>query len=403
MSACFPFFIVIGLLVVFGGPVSAADSYTYSIMHISDTQVLSSRYPDTLNYTFTSLESMKDEYNISAIVITGDLVDNGSNISQWTNYTNARSLTTVPVYEIPGNHDLNGQADNPLFDAFVGDKYDWNALINDFIFLGIGYSKDPLSDSEIVAGRSFIEENSQKFTLIAAHNFYNEDFSESLLGESIEKNLVLKPTFVLSGHAHATTLDTELINNTLCVEDLTNYQVNGDISAGRLYTVYHDKGEVSKITIRDVYFFPRQYLDPEKTVYDRTGVNNYPLYPENPSENYGSPSSPAVSPSPYSPEYFINPSCIISPVAGTLEMANGIEDALEDRYIHDIYRDDDQGQVVNPSHVISHASRVIFQISDLIEENIRDQYFQYQDEKDDQRQVINPSQIISPNPPITVS
>ncbi len=349
MNARVPFFIVvIGMLAVFGGTVSAADSYTYSIIHISDTQTLSSRYPDTLNYTFSSLESMKGNYNISAIIITGDLVDNGSNISQWTNYANARSLTTVPVFEIPGNHDLGGQAVNPLFDAFVGDKYNWNALINDFIFLGIGYSKGPLSDSQIVTGRAFIEENPQKFVLIAAHNFYDEDFSESLLGESIEQNLVLKPTFVLSGHAHATTLDSELIHNALCVEDLTNYQGDGDTSAGRMYTVYHRDGEVSKITIRDVHFFPRQYLDAEKTLYDGTGANMYPGVAEDPADDYGAPSAFTISPSPNSPGYFIDPSRIIGPVyTRVFGIADLIEDAIEYRYLH-LGAEDDHGREIEP-------------------------------------------------------
>jgi hypothetical protein len=354
MKTRIPLFVLaIGLLVVSVTPVSAADSYSYSILHISDLQALSSTHPDTLNYTFSTLESMKNMYNISAIIVTGDLVDNGGNLSQWTYYEQARSLTTIPVYEIPGNHDLNGLTDNPLFDEFVGNKTDWSAPINDFIFLGIGYTPNPLSDSEISYYKSIIEESPQKFSLIAVHNYFDENFSESRLGESIEDNLVLKPTFVLSGHAHATILHSERINNTLYVEDLTNYQADGDFSAGRLYTVYHSGAEVSKITVRDVHIFPRNYLDAEKTVYDGTGLNNYPVDPENDENNYVSPSTSIVSPSPYSPEYFIDPSQIISPVyTKVFAFADRIEDHIDDVVFSNTGGDDYMGPAVDPSQVI---------------------------------------------------
>jgi predicted MPP superfamily phosphohydrolase len=131
-----------------GIPVSATDSYSYSIMHLSDTQFLSESYPDTLNYTFSYVESLKNTCNISAIIITGDLVNQGDNVSQWTRYVTAKSLTDIPVYEIPGNHDLKGTTDSSLFDEFVGNKSRWNSVINDFVFIGIGYSNKPLSDSE---------------------------------------------------------------------------------------------------------------------------------------------------------------------------------------------------------------------------------------------------------------
>jgi len=87
----------VGILTTCGAPVFADDSYSYSLVHISDIQTLSAMYPSTMNYTFSFLESKKSTYNISAIIITGDLVDSSDNASQWTSYGNARSLTTIPV------------------------------------------------------------------------------------------------------------------------------------------------------------------------------------------------------------------------------------------------------------------------------------------------------------------
>jgi len=75
----------------------------------------------------------------------------------------------------------------------VGNKTRWTAFINDFIFIGIGYTEDPLSESDILFYKSFIETHPQKFTLIAAHNYLNSDLKLSELGMSIKYNLVMKP------------------------------------------------------------------------------------------------------------------------------------------------------------------------------------------------------------------
>ena len=268
--------IILGILIVSGTPVSADDSSSYSIMHISDTQKLSKNYPSTLNFTFSYLESIQSTFNISAIIITGDMVDNGDDVGQWENYINARSMTTIPIYEIPGNHDMRGGEKNPFYEEFVGNKTKWTSVINDFNFIGIGFNNQPLSDSDILYYRSIIEESPQKFTLIATHNYYNEDFTVSPLGESIKNNLVVKPTFVMSGHAHDSWVRSTLVNNFSYIVDLTNHQEDGDFSAGKLYTVSTTMGDVERVTVRDVGIFPCQYLGAEMTVYDRTGVNKNP-------------------------------------------------------------------------------------------------------------------------------
>ena len=259
---------IVGIIIISWAPVSASESYYYSIMHISDTQTLTEHYPSTLNFTFSYLESIKSGYNISAIIITGDLVDNGDDINQWNNYTSARSLTTIPLYEIPGNHDLEMPIGcEPFYDEFVGNPSTWSAIINDFIFIGIGYREEPLSDSDISYYTSVIEANPQKFTVIAAHNYYDRDYTMSTLGESIKDNLVLKPTIVMMGHVHGTLLRSGLVNNTSYIEDLTDYQDYGNFSAGKLYTIYVIDGNITKITVRDFYMFPLLFVSPERTIY----------------------------------------------------------------------------------------------------------------------------------------
>jgi len=337
---------IMAMFFVYGTPVTADDSHTYAIMHISDIQSLSERYPSTLNYTFSYLESIKNTYNISAIIITGDIVESGDNATQWTNYINARSLTTIPVYEIPGNHDLEGEDNNSLFTKFLGKNTNWNAIINDFIFIGIGYSDYPLSDSDISSDISYIEGNPEKFVLIAAHNYFNHDLTLSQIGESIKNNLVLKPTFVMSGHAHSNTLRSSLVNNYTYVEDLTDYQDNGDFSAGKLYTLSVTDRNVSKITVRNTYILPMQYFDPEKIVYDTRGTTNLSSW---------------QVPNEHTPE--------ISPITTTIHFADEIEDKIEDKLIPDPCEDNKSEQFAQVPSTITPITAIIH-FADEIEDNV---------------------------------
>jgi len=276
------FIVVLGMLIISGNAVSASDSYTYSIMHISDTQKLSESYPSTLSFTFSYLESIKSTFNISGIIITGDLVDEGDNVSQWTNYVNARSMTTIPIYEVSGNHDKRADINISYYPELVENKKDWTSEINDFVFIGIGYTKEPLSGSDIAYYTSVIESYPQKFSLIATHNYFDRDLTLSPLGNSIRNNLVLKPTIVMSGHVHDSLIRTGFVHNIPYIEDLTDFQDFGDFSAGKLYTVYISDGNVTKITVREAYIFPYHYLYPERIVYQMPidGLPNSPtVYP----------------------------------------------------------------------------------------------------------------------------
>lgn len=261
--------LIFSMFIICGIPASADDSYTYSIMHISDIQYLSELYPSTLNITFSFLESIKSTVNLSAIIITGDFVNDGDNVSQWTNYVNARSITTIPVYEIPGDNDA------PLYDEFVGNKAELNAVINDFYFIGIESNEESLSESEISYYTSIINAQTQKFLLIAVHDYFNQDLTLSPVGMSIKENLILKPTFVMSGHIHDSMIRSTRVNNFSYIEDLTDYQDSGDFSAGKLYTVYVDNGDVEKVTVRDAYIYPYSFFLPEHLLYPSDEVVNH--------------------------------------------------------------------------------------------------------------------------------
>jgi hypothetical protein len=51
------------------------------------------------------------------------------------------------------------------------------------------------------------------------------------------------------------------------VEDMTDYQTEGNVAAGKLYSVYKSSGQVTTITARDSSIYPSQSFGPQIIVY----------------------------------------------------------------------------------------------------------------------------------------
>jgi predicted phosphodiesterase len=252
--------------------------YSYSIVHLSDTQTLSRDYPGTLNLTFASLESIREANNISAIIITGDLVDSGTNETQWLHYSRARALTSIPLYEVSGNHDIGGSAQNyTTFDSWIGNgKRNWNADIEDFLFIGIGYRTAALSSQEIDSYTTLIESEPEKKLIIATHDYFDGiTYTSPLspLGTSLKTRMVMRdPTIIMAGHMHGIIQHTCDYNQNVLVEDMTDYQTWGNYSAGKIYTVNGTSGGIDRITVRDLFIVPSLSLGPEMTMYPKSSI-----------------------------------------------------------------------------------------------------------------------------------
>jgi len=275
----------VGIMVLFlispppAGASEISGQYSYSLVHISDTQKLSRNYPVTLNHTFSYLESVREEYNITAIIVTGDLVDSWDNHTQWKNYAASRSLTTIPLYEVSGNHDVNGLEKNySFYNTYIGTgKGNWNAEINDFLFIGIGYSRDALNDSEVDGYTALIESSSHRIPIIATHDYFGGvtyPSPLSPLGTSIKTGLYLRdPTIIMCGHMHGNILHSCSADGKTLIEDMTDYQDYGNFSAGKLYTIDRNAERVFRIAVRDIFLFPSQSTGPEIIVYPARPCN----------------------------------------------------------------------------------------------------------------------------------
>ena len=253
-------------------PVSGTD-VTYSFVHLGDLQQLSSGYPRVLNETFLRIDSLKSQYNISAIFISGDetnAFDGGSSPEHdFPSYTNAIKLTTVPVYEITGNHDVYAIGDYTDWDYYIpngAQKHNYGFVFNDFIVYALGWnggsSLNPSAKSAMV---SAIDNNPSKTPLILTHAYF--DYSEWVNGTRYPignetLNTLSRSSIILSGHCHNET-STGLIRqisylDRTYIEDLVDYEEYEPHpqSGGRLYNITSDGTQITNITVSDLLLYP---------------------------------------------------------------------------------------------------------------------------------------------------
>ncbi|MFA4875956.1 MAG: metallophosphoesterase [Methanoregula sp.] len=273
-------FFLIGLIscVILPVPALAMDNpITYSIVHLSDTQNLATYYPDTYNLTFSGLESRRVQDNISAVIITGDLVNVWNKKNEWNAYLRARNQTSIPVFAIAGNHDTDSGKNYQYYTLYTGEpKNSYVTSVGDCDLVGINYEKKTLPASEFSRIRSILANSTRSCAIIATHWYMNKDKTLSPLGKDIDKDLIVKPTVILMGHIHTDFVQQRNISGFPVVEDMTNYQ-NGipggnrdkNYSAGTIYTVTSASGQVTKITARVIHIFPSLSFDPEKIVFER--------------------------------------------------------------------------------------------------------------------------------------
>jgi predicted phosphodiesterase len=257
---------------------ASSNLTTYSIVHISDTQNLVS-FPETYDYTFSYLDSIKERYNISAIIITGDLVNTWNDKKEWDTYFHAVHETSIPVYLIAGNHDTNDGQSYQYYTQYTGNaKNSYMTSFENFDFVGINYVAGSLKPQEFAVLRKTLLNSPENFTIIATHYYMDQVGTLSRLGTDIDRQLIVKPTIVLSGHIHAEFLRDRMIGQYPVIEDLTNYQEgipggssSENVSAGTFYTVITRDGQVEKISSKTIWISPRQSFDSERVLYDVSG------------------------------------------------------------------------------------------------------------------------------------
>ena len=251
------------------------QTVTYSFVHLSDTQNLATSYPETYNLTFSYIQSLRGQYNVTAIIITGDLVNTRDSRQEWDTYSRARNHTAIPVYTIAGNHDADSGKDYTLYSMYTGEPgMDYAIPFGDFDLIGINYKSTSLPPEEAARLRQFLANSSRSNAIIATHYAMNGDGTLSPLGSDIDTYLVAKPTLVLTGHMHANLIRQSIVGGFPLVADLTNYQdgvpggtTGENYSAGVLYTATSAGGRVETITARIIRISPDPSIGEAMTVF----------------------------------------------------------------------------------------------------------------------------------------
>ena len=236
--------IFIGLILLLVSLTSALPSCTttYSFVHISDTQNLATHYPYTYNFTFSYLESIKSQYNLSAIIITGDLVNIWDKKSEWDAYSHARNMTNIPLYVIAGNHDTNYGKNYKYYSQYTGEqKGNYVTALNDFDFVGINYVDTSLSLQEFTALRQAIFNRSHNFTIVATHYYMGKSGTLSTLGKDIDRQLIVQPTIILAGHIQGDLIRFKnIMIEKQTVVDRIETQANGIVAVRFLVNIVED-------------------------------------------------------------------------------------------------------------------------------------------------------------------
>ncbi len=242
-------------------PTGTQPTLLYSFVHLTDTQTLSERYPETLNSVFLYMEQVRIEYNIKRIFVTGDLVENFRQTVEWRNFLNAKSLTSVEVDCLAGNHDNDSGRNSAYYDRYIGaDKQFYFSVLDDFLILLVSWPRQ-LSDSSNMLNQTtaayfnnILDSYPSKIPVFATHYFSDGkgfNYRLTALGQQL-LNLARIPVLVLMGHVHESWAYTRNFRGRTIYEFNTNYQ-GANTSYVRIFSIYSD----STIQVREIRVEPR--------------------------------------------------------------------------------------------------------------------------------------------------
>jgi hypothetical protein len=226
------------------GLISAEPTLLYSFVHLTDTQTLSEKYPETLNSTFQYLEQVKSVYNIKRIIVTGDLVQHWNRISEWQNFINAMTLTSIDVDCLGGNHDSAYGRNFTYYNRYIGaDRQVYFKIMGEFLFIYVSWlnQANTLNQTTLTYLNSILNSHQSSIPVFATHYYSRGESTEyklSSLGQQL-LNLTRVPTIMLMGHVHGTWANVRNVRGQPVYEFNTNYQ---DANKGyvRIFKVYND-------------------------------------------------------------------------------------------------------------------------------------------------------------------
>jgi hypothetical protein len=243
----------------------AVSGASYSGIHLTDLQHTTSYNPAILNVTFDRIETLRTDYNITAIFETGDLRE--GNKGDYEKYRGAYTRTTIPQYVIAGNHDAPG-GDFTDWDAGMPDgvhRHNYPFTWEDVAGYGLSWSgPDSLNTTARAEMVKWFAANPGRLHLVLIHAYLDYDGTILPVGTDL-RNALQGNTTILFGHVYpgdgrAGNLNRQTpYNGSVLTEELDNLQDIPSYTAtmGCLFTVYKTpEGSIVNVTTADIYLNP---------------------------------------------------------------------------------------------------------------------------------------------------
>ncbi len=225
-------------------PPAVDNSSDYSFAVVGDTHYYESN-PRYLN----KIAANRSYLGISFIIVLGDLTQAGTK-DQYDYFYNDYSTCPIPVYVIPGNHDLYNNGYEHYKKLFGPTVYHFK--IGDTLFVFLDTANGTLGDKQILWLETLLQANSHKTKLIFTHySFFDREMQSPTSYGIPEEAYRIFDLFdrqnvdsVYSGHLHFTEQRTIRGVNYNIVRSLAD-----DSSNNLVVTIRNNTVETKKIRV----------------------------------------------------------------------------------------------------------------------------------------------------------
>lgn len=249
ISVVISIFLLLGTIVILQTDIVTADSQTFTVVVIPDTQkVVNSAHPEY----FTDLtEWIVDDttHNIVFVIHVGDLVDKGDGSSaQWTNADTSLSVlfdNNIPFLMVPGNHDYDNECGSyPRQDTYLNSYFPYTRYWANFNSTGSDSYWGGCLDSKSNNMYAFFNASGYEFIVIG-YEYCPCDDTVTWVNNTL--NTYSNKNAILFTHTHIyvddTLVDTDDGNdcgNYACAECGTACDCNNGIKTWDEMIKYHD-------------------------------------------------------------------------------------------------------------------------------------------------------------------
>jgi hypothetical protein len=194
---------------------------------MTDTQYLSQTYPEYFDSACQWIVSNKDVYDVGLVIHTGDIVNVGTDLSQWQNANHSMGIlldNSVPYCWDAGNHDLmsgywNGKSFTTFNVSVLRSKTYWEADCLDGRNTAVSFNVS--EDNFLVANieyhanstvlqwlNAILDTHADSHAVVATHAYLNETcgYGNDGWASGLRNGLLANHTNVfmtLNGHYHS--------------------------------------------------------------------------------------------------------------------------------------------------------------------------------------------------------